>query len=488
MSEILISTLNARYNHASLGLRYLLANMGELKSQTQLIEFTIKRPTQEIVDEILAIRPRLVGFGVYIWNTTQTLAVVRELKRVAPEIIIVLGGPEVSFESETQEICQSTDFVFKGEADFAFRDFARAYLRDGQLPAEKFIACALPEVSQIVLPYDEYNEEDLKNRTLYVEASRGCPYKCEYCLSSLDKSVRNFPLEDFLSQMSGLIERGARQFKFVDRTFNLAPTISSRILQFFLEKIELGLFLHFELVPDRLPDNLKVEIEKFPAGSLQFEIGIQTWSTVVSQHVSRRQNYTRVQENLRYLREKTGVHTHTDLIVGLPGETWESFAQGFNELYALEPDEIQVGLLKRLKGTPIVRHDQTFQMLYSKLPPFEILSTRDLSKEQISQLKVFADFWDLVANSGRFPKVKEMARGSHATPFDFFYTLSLWLYQRFQRTHSIHLTDLAAALTEYAAKNQWAFEWLPVRQRGTPQSFSSTPSRQTKHLQANSQS
>jgi radical SAM superfamily enzyme YgiQ (UPF0313 family) len=481
MSEILLCTLNARYIHASLGLRYLRANLGSYRERSRIAEFTISRPSAEIVSEILAANPRIVGFGVYIWNTTQTLEVVRLLKLQRPELLLVLGGPEVSFESEAQEIVALADFVFKGEADLSFRDFVANWLENGVLPPGKLIQAPLPEILTLALPYDEYSDEDLRHRVLYVEASRGCPYKCEYCLSALDVSVRNFDCERFLRAMERLLERGARRFKFVDRTFNLAPTISTRILEFFLRHIELGLFLHFEMVPDRLPEELKSIIQKFPRGALQFEIGIQTWNPKVARQVSRRQNYERIGENLRFLHSESGVHTHADLIVGLPGETWDSFVAGFNALYALRPDEIQVGLLKRLKGAPIIRHEAEFSMEYSPAPPFQILSTRDLSCEQIAQLKVFADFWDALANSGRFPGLREIVQTSaDVSPFAFYFSLASHLHAIFGRTHSIHLNDLENSVRAYLEQNRFnANLGRAVRAK-----MGHLPARQSQHVAA----
>jgi radical SAM superfamily enzyme YgiQ (UPF0313 family) len=468
---IVLSTLNARYMHASFGLRYLRANLGAHREKAVIREFVIKRDPSEIADEILKLNPKLVGFGVYIWNTDQTLEVVKALREKKTDLLIVAGGPEISYETEEQPLFHLVDFVFKGESDFTFRDFVADWMEKGELPSQKVIGPKLPEIKEIRLPYDEYTDEDIKNRVIYVEASRGCPYKCEYCLSSLDVSVRNFDTENFLVEIQKLIDRGARQFKFVDRTFNLSPSTSGRILQFFLDRIHLGLFLHFEMVPDRLPDELKALIKKFPAGSLQFEIGVQTWNPEVAKNVSRRQNYEKIRENFRFLKSETGVHTHADLIVGLPGETVESFAHGFNELASLEPDEIQVGILKRLKGTPIVRHDRVFQMRYSDKAPFQILENKDMSAAQIRQLEIFADFWDLVANSGRFPdymselRMRSAERGLFAEFFD----LSQSLHKHFGRTHSIHLKDLGEALG--------ASFTLPVS------TLPSIPSRQNFHLQ-----
>lgn len=443
--RIVLSTLNARYTHASFGLRYLQANLGKHEASSVIKEYTIKRPAGEIAADLLSLEPELVGFGVYIWNTDQTLAVVRELRARKPGLVIVLGGPEISHETESQPLYELVDHVFKGEADFLFRDFVADWIERGVRPDKKILGPQLPEIKEIAMPYRLYSDEDIKHRTIYVEASRGCPYKCEYCLSSLDVSVRNFKAEEFLREMDQLIQRGARQFKFVDRTFNLSPTVSCQILQFFLDRIDLGLFLHFEMVPDRLPEELKELIKKFPAGSLQFEIGVQTWSPLVARNVSRRQNYEKIQENFKFLKAETGVHTHADLIVGLPGETFESFAAGFDALASLKPDEIQVGILKRLKGTPIVRHDQTFAMKYDVVSPFQILENKDLSPEQLGRLEVFADFWDLVANSGRYNQVMSLFDGQKSL-FDSVYKLSQDLHGTFGRTHSIHLRELDAEL------------------------------------------
>jgi len=446
--EILLCTLNSTYQHCSFGLRYLFANLAELQPKTEILEFTIKQTPRNIVEILLAKTPKIVGFGVYIWNTTETEAVISILKKVAPEVVIVLGGPEVSHETESQTIVAWADYVIKGEADFAFRDFCRGYLA-GQPPEKKIISAALPEIQQIQMPYSLYSQEDIQNRVIYVEASRGCPYRCEYCLSSLDKSVRSFDLDLFLSELQKLIDRGARTFKFVDRTFNLSISSSNRILGFFLERIDKGLFLHFEMVPDRLPPELKEMILKFPPGSLQFEVGIQTWNPEVAKNVSRRNDFTKVRENFKFLKEAK-VHTHADLIVGLPGETFESFAIGFNELASLEPDEIQVGILKRLKGTPIIRHDSQFKMTYQNHPPFQILANKDMDYMTLQKMNRFAKYWDLYANSGQFSNfvahLKETTDGSF---FHRFFAFSEFLSERFAESFGISLLNLTEAAYIY---------------------------------------
>jgi radical SAM superfamily enzyme YgiQ (UPF0313 family) len=454
MTPILLTTLNARYHHCAFGLRYLYANLQELQAQAKIVEFTISQNPRDIVEMILAENPTIVGFGVYIWNTRQTHEVVSILKRVRPDIKIVLGGPEVSYEAEGQAIVQLADLTIKGEADFIFYEVCRDYFTQQKWPSQKVVAGVLPAILDLALPYIYYSDIDIQNRVIYVEASRGCPYKCEYCLSSLDKSVRSFDLDLFLGEMNRLIERGARSFKFIDRTFNLSIPISSKILQFFLDRIDLGLFLHFEMVPDRLPVELRDLIARFPRGSLQFEIGIQTWNTEVSKLVSRRQDYAKIRENFAYLAEIGTVHTHADLIAGLPSETIESFARGFDAVAELNADEIQVGILKRLKGTPIIRHDAEWQMVYSEHPPFQVLQTRTMNYETLQRIVRFSHFWDLIANSGNFKNTMkfllELSR-ARAEPSLFweFDELSRFLNRRHSQGHSVALLNLVESVWNY---------------------------------------
>jgi hypothetical protein len=278
--------------------------------------------------------------------------------------------------------------------------------------------------------------------------------------------------------MQGLLDRGARQFKFVDRTFNLNLATGRAILRFFRDRWRDGMFLHFEMIPDRLPEALREEIAWFPEGSLQFEIGIQSFNPEVCALISRKQDATRTAENFRFLREQTGVHLHADLIVGLPGETLESFARGFDRLVALRPQEIQVGILKRLRGTPIMRHDADWEMRYSPFPPYEILSNRNLDFPTLQRLRRFARFWDLVANSGRFTETLPTIWAGHESPFDRFLAFSDWLHAELKQTHAISLDRLAHGLLRWLtgpggfpaenASKAMAADWRRNGQRDLP--------------------
>jgi radical SAM superfamily enzyme YgiQ (UPF0313 family) len=298
MADIVLTTLNAKYIHAAFGLRYLLANLGELRPSAALVEFDINQRPLDIAEMLLAREPKIIGFGVYIWNVAPTTEVVAAIKRLRPDIKIILGGPEVSYETEGQPIVELADHVITGEADLKFAEVCRVLLGDGsrgRLPhqLQKIIAAEVPDFSKIVLPYELYTNDDLAHRVIYVEASRGCPFTCEFCLSSLDIPVRQVPLPAFLEQMQCLLDRGVKQFKFVDRTFNLNVATSKVILAFFLTRHQPGHFYHFEMIPDRLPAELREVIAKFPPGTLQFEVGIQTFNPEVGTLISRRQNYDR---------------------------------------------------------------------------------------------------------------------------------------------------------------------------------------------------
>jgi radical SAM superfamily enzyme YgiQ (UPF0313 family) len=404
---------------------------------------------------------------VYIWNVTQTTEVVRLLKAARPDVKVVLGGPEVSHELDRQAIVQLADFVITGWGDVSFPKLCRALLY-GPQPLMKVIAGEQPQLDQIALPYAEYSDADLAHRLLYVEASRGCPFKCEFCLSSLDKTAWAFDPDLFLAELQVLHQRGARNFKFVDRTFNLKIDASVRILQFFLDRLRASdatgpagdLFLHFEVVPDHLPERLKAMIAQFPPGVLQLEIGIQTFNVAVQQRISRQQDNDRTETNLRWLVRQSQAHLHTDLIFGLPGETLDSFAAGFDRLYAQHPHEIQLGILKRLRGTPIARHSAEYGMVYDPNPPYRVQQTAVVDAATVQRVTRFSRYWDLVANSGRFKQtlLLLLGTGAHAdpqgdtaspSPFYTFLAFTDWLWHSTGKTSGLSPEMLVDALFDY---------------------------------------
>lgn len=450
MPDIVLTTLNAKYIHAAFGLRYLMANLGTLQSRACITEFDINQRPLDIAEQLLAREPKILGFGIYIWNVTEATEVIAAIKRVRPDILIILGGPEVSYETTGQKIIELADHVITGEGDLKFAEVCNELLGPAasRRALPKIIPAELPDFSRLALPYDLYTADDIAHRIIYVEASRGCPFTCEFCLSSLDVPVRQVPLPALLEQLQRLLDRGVKQFKFVDRTFNLNANVSKSILEFFRERYQPGHFYHFEMIPDRLPETLREIIATFPPGALQFEVGIQTFNADVGGLIKRRQNYDRLEDNFHFLRGQTGVHIHADLIVGLPGETVESFSKGFDRLIALGPQEIQVGILKRLRGTPIVRHDLEWQMIYNPHPPYEILQNKLIDFATMQKLRRFAKYWDIVGNSGNFVESTPLIWRDNS-PFQSFLRWSEWLYAKTKRTDSIALMRLMELLFEF---------------------------------------
>ena len=426
MPDILLTTLNSKFIHSAFGLRYLYANLGELKKQAKIIEFTIHERPLDIVEKLLGYNPKIIGFSVYIWNVVEVGQCIKLLKQINPEITIVIGGPEVSHVPDAPGWLNIVDFTITGPGELQFKSLCQQLLNN-QSPLEKVIAGIALPLEQLVMPYNLYDDRDIKNRILYVEASRGCPFKCEFCLSSLDKTSKSFSIDLFLIEMDKLIQRGANHFKFIDRTFNLKVKTTVAILEFFLERLSDDMSLHFEVVPDKLPEKLREVLARFPMHVLQFEIGVQTFDPEIQSLISRKQDNEKTCENLIWLRENTTAHIHADLIFGLPGDSLDNFAKSFDKLVGLNPQEVQLGILKRLRGAPINRHTQEYQMVYNENQPYNILSTRDIDFSTMQRVNRFARFWDMIGNSGRFQNTKHVIFAE--SPFANFMKLSDNLYK-----------------------------------------------------------
>jgi hypothetical protein len=414
MAAIVLATLNARWTHASLGLRCLHAQLGDLRHDAAIEEFTLATPLPEALARLLAHGPRVVGLGVYVWNVARTAELVRMLRQAAPQVRIVLGGPEVSHETEDQPIVARADHVVRGPGEVTFARLAAQLLR-GPRPLQKVLDGEQAPLAALASPYPLYTDDDLARRHVYVEASRGCPFRCAFCLSALDRSAQPFPLPALLDALAALHARGARRFRFVDRTFNLKVEAGRAILGFFLQRLrerpDDPTFAHFELVPDRLPELLRESIAAFAPGTLQLEIGVQSWDPAVLAAIDRRQDNERAETNLRWLRTHTHAHLHVDLIAGLPGETLAGFGAGFDRLAALDPHEIQVGILKRLRGAPLARRAAALGLVFDPDPPYALREGPAMPAADLHRLGRFARVWDLFGNSGRFARTRPLLLG-----------------------------------------------------------------------------
>lgn len=445
MKKILLSTLNARYAHTSIGLRYLYANLDELKQDSKIVEFTINDSLQSVAENLLGYSPLIIGLGVYIWNAKEIAELIHIIKKVSPDTVIVLGGPEVSYQPFRVDFSEA-DYIIQGEGDLAFYELCSKIL-DNKPIDNKIINITLPKLTTVKSPYEYYTDEDIQNRYIYVEASRGCPFACEFCLSSMDEKVRSFDLDQLLVEFETLWQRGARAFKFIDRTFNLNMKTANRILDFFLEK-EPPYFAHFEVIPDHFPASIKEKIKQFPHGAMQLEIGIQTLNPDIANNISRPLKIQKIKENIAFLENETQAHIHLDLIVGLPGESLESFGKNLDELVRLSSCEIQIGILKKLSGTYIDRHDAEYEMIYSDIPPYDILQNNQLTFNDIQIMKRFARFWDLTYNSGNFKQSVTLIWQDKSV-FENFYDFGIWIYKQTNSTWKISLQRLGELLFTY---------------------------------------
>lgn len=445
--EIVFTTFNARYSHTALALRCLRANLDDLHEQSEILEFDCRISPNNAAEKLLACQPKIILFSVYIWNLVITYETIDILRTLRPDIRIVIGGPEVSYNCEDLLTVQAADHLIRGEGETVIASVCRRLLANKPLP--KIIEGKPADLQSVALPYREYTDEDIAHRRIYVETSRGCPGQCEYCLSSLDPCVRFIPLERIFPEFEKLIARGARIFKFIDRSFNINSNHAAAVLRFFLKNRCDGMMLHLEWEPEHLPPLLEQILNKAPPGFIQLEVGVQTFNPDVAERIHRRLNIQKTEQHIRKLAEMPSVHIHSDLIAGLPGEDLKSVAAGFDCLHACGPDEIQLGILKKLRGAPIARHDAACQMVYNSAPPYDVFQTSTLSFPELQQIRRFARFWDITVNNGRFSHTAPLIWKNSASVFGAFMEWSQWLYKQTHATAGFTPGRLARLLSTF---------------------------------------
>jgi hypothetical protein len=429
--ELIFSTFNARYSHTALALRCLRANLGVLHEQSAIVEFDIRLAPFTAAERLLEQDPKIILFSVYIWNIDIISETVTVLRSIAPHVKIIIGGPEVSYEYEDLSLFKNADVLIRGEGEEVIENICCELLADKMI--SKVIEGPPADMKRIHLPYSEYTDEDIAHRRIYVETTRGCPSKCQYCLSSLEHGVRSVPLDIILPQFKTLIERGARIFKFIDRSFNINPSHASEIIRFFLKNRCDGMMLHLEWEPHLLPPELLELLKEAPDGFFQLEVGVQTFTQDVANRIDRRLDEQKVIANISTLSALPSLHLHADLIAGLPGETIQSLEDSFNQLHACTPHEIQLGILKKLRGAPIAQHNTNFEMVYHTAPPYDVLQTSTLSFSEIQSIRRFARFLDITVNNGRFPNTSPLIWKDQPSVFAAFLEWSNWL---FEETHA----------------------------------------------------
>lgn len=414
--NVVLSTLNSKFIHSSLALRYLKA-YGEAHGQAyDIVEYTINMPVLHILSDITEHDIDILGFACYIWNIEMTLHVVDMVKAVRPDIKIVLGGPEVSFTAdELLERCPNIDYIVQGEGEEAFHALVTALQlgndglnpvipgvrgrRDGSILGS-LEAVEVSDLSSIPFPYTEEDMEDLEHKIIYYESSRGCPFSCQYCLSGNKNTVRFFPQERTLEELQWFIDHGVKQVKFVDRTFNCAPH-HHRPLMDFMRDSDTDMNFHLEMEPELMTEWETNILCETPPGRIQIEVGVQSTHKKTLDAINRYNDWPYIQKSIRPIIQAGRTHVHMDLIVGLPHEDFNRFGQSFNDLFSLQPHALQIGFLKLLKGSG-VRRMREYKYVADPLAPYEVLSTHVLPYDDVRFLKYFEDVFERFYNSERF--------------------------------------------------------------------------------------
>ena len=414
--NVVLSTLNSKFIHSSLALRYLKA-YGEAHGQAyDIVEYTINMPVLHILSDITEHDIDVLGFACYIWNIEMTLHVVDMVKAVRPDIKIVLGGPEVSFTAdELLERCPNIDYIVQGEGEEAFHALVTALQlgNDGLNPVIPGVrgrkngsilgsveAVEVRDLSTIPFPYTEEDMDDLEHKIIYYESSRGCPFSCQYCLSGNKNTVRFFPQERTLQELQWFIDHGVKQVKFVDRTFNCAPH-HHRPLMEFMRDSDTDMNFHLEMEPELMTDWETNILCETPPGRIQIEVGVQSTHKKTLDAINRYNDWPYIQKSIRPIIQAGRTHVHMDLIVGLPHEDFNRFGQSFNDLFSLQPHALQIGFLKLLKGSG-VRRMREYKYVADPLAPYEVLSTHVLPYDDVRFLKYLEDVFERFYNSERF--------------------------------------------------------------------------------------
>lgn len=462
--KTVLSTLNAKYIHTSLSIRYLKA-YAEPEYAVELAEYTIKDPAMNIVTDLHAKKPEVIGFSCYIWNIEETIKVVKMLKKINPLLTIVLGGPEVTYDTrEWMEKIPEVDFIIIGEGEQSFKqlldelhgeqNFANV---SGIAYREETTIHIKPQRNKIdlkTLPSPFRFKEDLpqlSKRVTYIETSRGCPFSCQFCLSSIEVGVRYFDREKVKEDIRFLMEHGAKTIKFVDRTFNISRSYAMEMFQFLIDEHKPGTVFQFEITADIMrPEVIQFLNDNAPKGLFRFEIGVQSTNDATNELVMRKQNFSKLTRTVTMVKEGQKIDQHLDLIAGLPEEDYHSFKKTFNDVFELRPEELQLGFLKMLRGTGLRLRAEDHGYVYMDHSPYEILKNNILSFEDITKIKHVEDVLEKYWNDHRMDETIEyLVSEVFPTPFDFFQDFGTFWDEKGWSRIGHQLEDLYKHLFEF---------------------------------------
>lgn len=437
--KVLITAIDSKFIHSNLAVRYLKSFTKDLDYEGKIKEFTINDREGRILEEIIKEKPDVVAFSTYIWNVELISRISNLIKKVNPNIEILYGGPEVSFDSRNFLQNNVGEYVIEGEGEKTYRDFILYKLGEIKLDNVKGLHYKLDDMvysnenrplmsmDEIAFPYEE--DEDLSNKIVYYEASRGCPFNCKYCLSSTSHGVRFLDMDRILEDLMYFINKKVRLVKFVDRTFNCNHKFSMAIWDFLIKQNTDTQF-HFEISADILKDEEIKLLANAPNGRFRFEVGVQTTNDDILRNINRFVNFSDIKEKVLELKKLKNIDQHLDLIAGLPGEDFDSFVKSFNDVYEIHPEEIQLGFLKLLKGSSMREDSDKYAMEYSPYPPYEILKTNTISYEELLKLKKVEEMVDKYYNSQKFNYIIRYFEKKFKSPFEFYYSLGMFFQKK----------------------------------------------------------
>lgn len=435
--KVLLAALNAKYIHTSPALRSLRAYADDEEKYTVLKEYTINNRIEFIVSDIYKEKPDYIGFSCYIWNIEMIKVAARRLKKILPNTVMVFGGPEVSYDAA--EFLRENDFadiVMRGEGERTYKNLLDkwsakedisdvrgiTFRKDGQIYEN-------PNSEPLALddiPFIYKNADEFKNKIIYYETQRGCPYNCQYCLSSVEKGVRFLSEERVKSDLKFFIDNRVKQVKFVDRTFNCSHDHAMMIWKYIMDNDNGVTNFHMEITADILRDEAIELLKGARKGLFQFEIGVQSTNKKTIEAVKRNTAFGGITDVVKKVAEAGNIHQHLDLIAGLPYEDYESFGRSFDDVYFLEPEQLQLGFLKLLKGSGLRRDAEKYGIVCTDEAPYEVLYTKELSFDDLQRLKGVEEMVETFYNSGKAKTTVKFAVEKCGRPFVFFEKLSLW--------------------------------------------------------------
>ena len=458
--KLALVAVNSQFIHSNLAVKYLKSYTKDLDYNCNIMEFSVNDNIQRVVEEIINEKPNIVAFSCYIWNMYYVKQLSDLIKLIDHNIRILYGGPEVSYDSEEILIdsTNNVDYIIEGEGEESYREFIECIISNRSLEGVKGVYYEesgkvmyggkrkLMDLNKLVFPYNE--EDDLNNKILYFEASRGCPFNCKYCLSSSTHGVRFLDIERVKRDLKFLVDKKVKLVKFVDRTFNCNNNFAIEIWNYLIS-LDTETTFHFEISADILNDEQLSVLEKAPKGRFQFEVGVQTTNDEVLKNINRFVQFKDIKEQVCKLNRFGNIKQHLDLIAGLPGEDFISFKKSFNDLYSIQPDEIQLGFLKVLKGTLMKEEADKWGIVNSPYTPNEVLKTNDISYGELILLKRVEKMVDKYYNSQKFSTLLKYFAPKFETAFDFYLTLGMFFYNKGYLDRNISGADYYKVFIEF---------------------------------------